>query len=179
MGASAWLCLLSVHEGLYRNAMFKFNLTVPDTYPHDRPSVQFISEIFHPQVAADGTVDLSRAFPAWRAHEDLLWHVLVYVKRLFYKIETERPANAEAASLFIADRESFAFRVATCVQTSLRCLYLGGATVGRGREGVALEPWTEAMEAELQAMLGAGDPYASVASADALLREVTGSPSSK
>eukprot|EP00300_Choanocystis_sp_HF-7_P032662 c4358_g1_i1.p1 GENE.c4358_g1_i1~~c4358_g1_i1.p1 ORF type:complete len:131 (+),score=24.89 c4358_g1_i1:425-817(+) len=117
--------------------------------------------MFHPLVGADGEVDLSVPFPMWRAHEDLIWHILVYVKTLFYRVKSSPALNSEAASMFEHDLDTFKYRAQASAQASLQRLYLGGD------EGVRIEPWSDALEREFRAQVAALDTDAGEALAGA------------
>lgn len=65
----------------------------------------FYSRVYHPQVTDKNELDLSKEFPTWDANNHYLWHVLAYVKKIFYKIDVREPANPEAAQLY--DNSSF------------------------------------------------------------------------
>ena len=64
-------------------------------------SVIFESKVFHPLVDAEtGEIDVKRGFAnKWKRNVNHLWHVLSYVRKSFYKIETSNPLNRTAASL--------------------------------------------------------------------------------
>ena len=58
---------------------------MPDNYPADgaRPSVRFLSRVFHPMVDPDtGTLDLSAKFKSWRTGEHYIVLVLNWVKKV-------------------------------------------------------------------------------------------------
>ncbi|KAG0294527.1 hypothetical protein BGZ98_001742, partial [Dissophora globulifera] len=69
----------------YRNAVFKFQLLIPPDYPDRRPSVRFLSDMFHPLIDSHGELMLQYQFPQWRPHRDYLFHVLHFVKAVFKK----------------------------------------------------------------------------------------------
>ena len=56
----------SVMIGYYADAILKFNLTFPPNYPERPPTVQFVTDIFHPLISQDGTFGLSPRFRPWR-----------------------------------------------------------------------------------------------------------------
>ena len=53
-----------------------------------------------------------------------IWQVILYARRLFYKIEINNPLNMEAASLYEKDPESFKHRARSCVTDWREQLYL-------------------------------------------------------
>ncbi len=50
------------------------------------------------------------------APADYLWHVLAYVRLIFYTVETEAPVNAEAARLYDTAPDVFQMRVQQSLQ---------------------------------------------------------------
>ncbi|KAK7500316.1 hypothetical protein BaRGS_00008539 [Batillaria attramentaria] len=75
--------------------------------------------IFHPLVdPVTGRIDVKRAFPKWRRNVNHLWQVLMYARKIFYKIETKAPLNGEAASLYEQDMEQYRQHVADSVQAA-------------------------------------------------------------
>ena len=87
--------------------------------------VVFTSEVFHPMVDLNtGELDVKRKFPTWRgAPKDYLWHVVAYVRRIFYKVETSQPLNAEAATLYDKDPDMYMVRVQECLRRADTELY--------------------------------------------------------
>lgn len=79
--------------------------------------------MYHPQVSPDGKVDLGKKFPQWKAYVDFTWHILQFLKDLFYKIDCSLPLNTEAAELCLNDREAFDLKVEECVQESIAKMY--------------------------------------------------------
>lgn len=60
-------CSCYCFEGYYADAILKFRLTFPTSYPDQPPVVQFTTDVFHPLVAQnDGTMNLRTRFNPWR-----------------------------------------------------------------------------------------------------------------
>jgi len=119
-----WYGVIFIRQGLYRKGVFKFVLSIPDTYPDVPPQFKFLTPVYHPLVSPRGEVDIKRAFPQWVAYRDQIWCVLAYVKKLFYKIETEEALHIEAAAMFLTDASKFQRSVSSCVEASLRDVYI-------------------------------------------------------
>ncbi|KAG7096975.1 hypothetical protein E1B28_004371 [Marasmius oreades] len=60
-----WDGVLFVHQGYYSDAILKFRISFPSKYPERPPKVQFITEVFHPLVATDGTLSLTPQIRTW------------------------------------------------------------------------------------------------------------------
>ncbi|MCL4146723.1 UNVERIFIED_CONTAM: hypothetical protein GTU68_039554 [Idotea baltica] len=116
-----WFGVLFIRQGVYQGGIFRFALHIPENYPDgDVPSVVFETPVFHPLVEADsGELEVRKGFAnRWRRNVNHLWHVLLYLRRVFYKIETSHPLNPEAAVLYESDQAMFEARARSCVLVS-------------------------------------------------------------
>ncbi|XP_072169091.1 AKT-interacting protein-like isoform X1 [Diadema setosum] len=120
-----WFGVLFIRQGLYQDGVFKFDLLIPDNYPDgDCPRLIFHPPIFHPIInPASGELDVRRAFTKWKRNFNRLWQVLLYARRVFYKIDTKSPLNQEAATLYNEDLEMFKSKVIEAVERSRSKLY--------------------------------------------------------
>ncbi|KAB7501427.1 AKT-interacting protein [Armadillidium nasatum] len=97
-----WFGVIFIRQGLYQGGIFRFALHIPENYPDgDVPSVFFETPVFHPLVDPEtGELEVKKGFSnKWRRNVHHLWHVLLYLRRIFYKIETVNPLNPEAAGI--------------------------------------------------------------------------------
>ncbi|KAL7633749.1 UNVERIFIED_CONTAM: hypothetical protein RMT77_015703 [Armadillidium vulgare] len=116
-----WFGVIFIRQGLYQGGIFRFALHIPENYPDgDVPSVFFETPVFHPLVDPEtGELEVKKGFSnKWRRNVHHLWHVLLYLRRIFYKIETVNPLNPEAAVLYESDQSLFESRVSSCVKNS-------------------------------------------------------------
>ncbi|XP_039208339.1 AKT-interacting protein isoform X3 [Crotalus tigris] len=100
--ALMWFGVIFIRHGLYQDGVFKFTIYIPDNYPDgDCPRLIFDLPIFHPLVdPVSGELDVKRAFAKWRRNHNHIWQILMYARRVFYKIDTTSPLNPESAVLF-------------------------------------------------------------------------------
>ncbi|XP_046842804.1 protein AKTIP homolog isoform X2 [Xenia sp. Carnegie-2017] len=107
-----WYGVLFIHHGIYEDGVFKFIMTIPETFPDGEcPLVKFVPPVYHPLINIEsGEVDVKQAFPSWRTVNHL-WQVLLFVRRLFYRIEISDAVNEEAAELYNNDNESYRKKV--------------------------------------------------------------------
>ncbi|KAG0354446.1 hypothetical protein BGZ54_001636 [Gamsiella multidivaricata] len=108
-----WFGTLFIHKGYYRNAVFKFQLVIPADYPDRRPTVRFLSDMWHPLIDNQGQLALQYQFPQWRPHRDYLFHVLHFVKAAFKKcvldtIVEKQAVNKEAYRMYRHENKIFA-----------------------------------------------------------------------
>ncbi|ROT68317.1 AKT-interacting protein isoform X3 [Penaeus vannamei] len=126
-----WFGVIFIRQGMYQEGIFRFNLHIPENYPDgDVPTVVFETPVFHPLIDPETLeLDIKRGFAnKWRRNVNHLWHVLLYVRRCFYKIETTHPLNPEAAVLYDSDNEMFVLRARACVDASKEIVYDPPAT---------------------------------------------------
>ncbi|KAG6861596.1 hypothetical protein C0995_014503 [Termitomyces sp. Mi166 len=72
--------------GYYADAILKFRLIFPSTYPDQQPSVRFVTDIFHPLVDNQtGTFNMGPRFRSWRPKEHHVFDILHYIKAAFKK----------------------------------------------------------------------------------------------
>lgn len=121
-----WFGVLFIRQGHYQEGVFRFQVIIPDNYPDgDVPKVVFEAPVFHPCIdPVSHVLNVKQGFHKWKRNVNHIWQVLLYARRLFYKIEINNPLNMEAASLFEKDPEAFKKRAASCVTDWREQLYL-------------------------------------------------------
>ncbi|KAJ3845219.1 UBC-like protein [Lentinula raphanica] len=115
-----WDAVLFIHQGYYADSILKFKLTFPNNYPERPPTVQFINDVFHPLISANGTFSFAPQIRAWRPNQHHVFDVLHYIKASFKrdvldKIEEADCLNKEAYNRYHESTTSFA---ALATQTS-------------------------------------------------------------
>ncbi|XP_012662308.1 AKT-interacting protein isoform X2 [Otolemur garnettii] len=122
---TVWFGVIFIRHGLYQDGVFKFTVYIPDNYPDgDCPRLVFDIPVFHPLVdPTSGELDVKRAFAKWRRNHNHIWQVLMYARRVFYKIDTTSPLNPEAAVLYEKDIQLFKSKVVDSVQVCTACLF--------------------------------------------------------
>lgn len=126
-----WFGVLFVRNGVYKNGVFRFTLSLPEKFPIDSavPTVAFQSETFHPLICPyNGTLELSEAFSKWKTGENHIWQLLKFVQYIFGSFEeymsvAEQNVNNVAAELYQQSRSDFAVRAEECVRLSQTKLY--------------------------------------------------------
>ncbi|XP_018115171.1 AKT-interacting protein homolog B isoform X1 [Xenopus laevis] len=116
--ALMWFGVIFIRHGLYQDGVFKFTVYIPDNYPDGEcPRLVFDIPVFHPLVdPISGELDVKRAFTKWRRNHNHIWQVLMYARRIFYKIDTTSPLNPEAAVLYEKDVQLFKSKVVDSVK---------------------------------------------------------------
>lgn len=108
-----WFGVVFIRQGTYQDGVFRFVLDIPSNYPDGEcPSIRFTPPIFHPFIdASTGKLDLARGFNSWRANVNHIWQILLYMRRIFYKFDTNDPVNTQAADLYESDAAAFKKKV--------------------------------------------------------------------
>jgi ubiquitin-protein ligase len=93
-----WFGVVFIHSGYYKGGIFKFILTVPDTYPEVPPVVRFITDMFHPLISLSGHLNTSPQFKEWKRNKDYICHMLHYVKNLFTETVLDNLSENQCAN---------------------------------------------------------------------------------
>jgi ubiquitin-conjugating enzyme E2 A len=101
----------------FQSGTFSLILTFDENYPQHPPVVNFISEVFHPNVYANGDLCLDILKSKWSPSFDVL-SVLLSIQSLLNDPNTKSPANPEAAKLFKENYENYEMKVKACVERS-------------------------------------------------------------
>ncbi|XP_013411457.1 uncharacterized protein LOC106174438 isoform X3 [Lingula anatina] len=120
-----WNGVLFIRQGLYQEGIFRFSLFIPENYPDgDCPRLVFDPPVFHPVINPEsGELDVKRAFQKWRRNVNHIWQVLLYARKIFYKIDTKNPWNPEAAVLYEQDLDLYKHKLAESIKLCKDRLY--------------------------------------------------------
>jgi len=125
---------------------------------------------------------LEPRFPIWRPYQDYVWHVLVWIKRIFYQLEecvacTDQvhlqSANPKAAHLYKENREQFVENAHVSAVESASELFgsphddhrtedtsadqkVSGRDSDPRQESIEFEEWSQVHQAELDRVLQEG-----------------------
>ncbi|KAM1406574.1 hypothetical protein ACFXTH_001235 [Malus domestica] len=121
-------------DTLYEGGFFNAIMSFPEDYPCNPPVVRFTSEMWHPNVYADGKVCISILHPPgddpngyelaterWNPVHTVESIVLSIISMLSSPND-ESPANVDAAKQWRESREEFRKRVGRCVRNSQEML---------------------------------------------------------
>lgn len=126
------LVLFAGPEGTpYENGVFTARLTFPKDYPLSPPKMEFTSEMFHPNVYADGRVCISilhapgedplgyeSVTERWSPVQSIE-KVLLSVVSMLAEPNVESGANVDAAKIYRDDPAQFNKMARECVRKSL------------------------------------------------------------
>ena len=85
--------------------------------PQKAPTVKFITDMFHPNIYANGSICLDILQNKWSPIYDVC-AILTSIQSLLSDPNPNSPANAEAARLFVEDKREYSNRVMSCVEKS-------------------------------------------------------------
>ena len=120
-----WFGVIFVRQGLYQSGIFKFCVVIPESYPDSEcPKIVFDHAPFHPLINPQtGELDVQRAFPAWKRNVNHIWNVLLYTRRIFYKIDVRSPLNPEAAVLYESELTRYKSSVIKSIEVNRNHLF--------------------------------------------------------
>jgi len=102
-------------DGLYTGATFKFQVTIPPSYPYDPPKVECQTLVYHPNIDWEGHVCLNILRADWMPVLNL-GSVLFGLVTLFLEPNPDDPLNKEAAQLMIDRPTEFESNVKRTLQ---------------------------------------------------------------
>lgn len=105
-------------ESPWEGGIFTLRLQFPDQYPDKPPRVRFLTEMFHPNVFADGSLCLDILQDKWKPVYSVA-SILTSIQSLLTDPNIDSPANVEAARMFQAARKDYNKRVRRCAEKSL------------------------------------------------------------
>jgi len=116
-----WWAVLFIRQGPYQGAVFRFQIELPENYPDgDCPKVVFEGPVFHPHIdPVTHQLNVKQGFNKWKRNVNHIWQLLLYTRRIFYKVEVpniELASNKEAARLWKEDTNAFASSAEKCVK---------------------------------------------------------------
>ncbi|VUZ52622.1 unnamed protein product [Hymenolepis diminuta] len=121
-------------ETIYDGGCFKAVLEFPQDYPNRPPKMQFITDMWHPNISPTGNVCISilhepgeDRFGYERPEERWLpvhtvETIIMSVISMLAEPNPDSPANVDAAKMFRDDYEGFKRKVGQTVRKSQQCL---------------------------------------------------------
>ena len=123
--------IMGPQDTMYEGGFFKARLDFPPDFPNSPPIMQFISQMWHPNIHEDGKVCISILHPpgedAFNAQESAeeRWRpilgveaILVYVISMLSAPNNDSPANVDAGVQFREDPAAFKRQVQRTVRRS-------------------------------------------------------------
>ena len=105
------------HDTAFEDGTFKLKMSFTEEYPNKPPKVTFVSEMFHPNVYADGSICLDVLQNRWSPTYDVS-AILTSIQSLLDEPNPNSPANSVAAQLYRENRREYKKRVAAVVESS-------------------------------------------------------------
>lgn len=122
--------IIGPQDTLYEGGFFNAKLTFPKDYPNSPPSCRFTSEMWHPNVYADGRVCISilhnpgddpngyeTASERW-SPVHTVETIMISIISMLSSPNDESPANVDAAKQWREDRDGFKKKVGRIVRKS-------------------------------------------------------------
>jgi ubiquitin-conjugating enzyme E2 A len=105
----------------WEGGCFKLSLEFSEEYPTKPPNVKFLTNMYHPNIYADGKICLDILTNQWSPIYDVLT-VLTSIQSLLTDPNPDSPANAEAARLYTENLQEYYKKVKDCVENSWKAV---------------------------------------------------------
>eukprot|EP01025_Chloroclados_australasicus_P006758 TRINITY_DN1215_c1_g1_i5.p3 TRINITY_DN1215_c1_g1~~TRINITY_DN1215_c1_g1_i5.p3 ORF type:complete len:171 (-),score=14.81 TRINITY_DN1215_c1_g1_i5:353-865(-) len=102
----------------WEGGLFQLRITFTDSYPSKPPRVRFTSEVFHPNVYADGTICMDTIQDQWSPCHNICT-LLTSIQSLLNDPNCASPANPEAAQLYQSSIKDYNRKVRRIAQRSV------------------------------------------------------------
>uniref|UniRef100_A0A1B0C9N9 Putative ubiquitin conjugating enzyme n=1 Tax=Lutzomyia longipalpis TaxID=7200 RepID=A0A1B0C9N9_LUTLO len=154
-----WFGVIFVRDGVYRDGIFKFSLSLPESFPNDTkaPVITLKTNIFHPFVCPEtNKLDTRDAFPEWDSSCHI-WQLLKYLifilehpdmcltSPLNEKDEGKGERNNEALEMLKNNRMEFVATAKKCVEESQKKVF--DAPAEDDKHAIVFEPWQDGVHA--------------------------------
>ena len=108
---------IKVMEGLYRDAKFDFEFTIPDDWPYKRPTVKILTRVWHPNLTEppEGGVCLNILKKNYTPTTTLATYVTAF-QYLFNEPNPKDPLNQSAALMYIQNYNAFKLKAEDYIQ---------------------------------------------------------------
>ncbi|KJE97106.1 ubiquitin-conjugating enzyme HR6A [Capsaspora owczarzaki ATCC 30864] len=113
-----WNAVIFGPEGTpFEDGTFKLSLEFTENYPNRPPTVKFVSQMFHPNVYADGGICLDILQNRWSPTYDVA-AILTSIQSLLDEPNPNSPANSAAAQLYQENKREYEKKVKAIVEAS-------------------------------------------------------------
>ena len=102
--------LFGPKDTIWEGSCFSLTINFPADYPHTQPDVKFVEIPFRPNVYQNGKICIDILQAQWSSAYDIA-AIMTAIQSLLVDPNPESPANAEAANLFVNNKNEYNRRV--------------------------------------------------------------------
>lgn len=110
--------ILGPNDTPWQDGMYKMRLTFNDQYPAQAPAVEFLTEMFHPNIQQNGKVCMDTIQEKWSPVYTVNM-ILMSVQSLLTDPNPNSAANPEAAKVYHTNRIAYEKKVRQCAAKSI------------------------------------------------------------
>ena len=118
-----WKAMIQGLEGPWQDGVYELEMNFTDDYPDYPPKVRFITQMFHPNVYANGDICLDILQKQWTPSYDVK-SILFSIQCLLNDPNPKSPANPNASELYMEFKEKgnpkYLEKVKLCVAESIK-----------------------------------------------------------
>ena len=104
-------------DTIWEGGIFTLHLEFSEDYPNKAPKIKFLTNMFHPNIYADGSICLDILSHMWSPVYDVS-SILTSIQSLLCDPNVNSPANHEAAVMYTNNYPEYVARVKQVVENS-------------------------------------------------------------
>lgn len=102
-----WICYIyGPTDSEYEGGIFKLSVLFGARYPYNSPTINFINQVYHPNISTCGSICLDILKDKWSPALSL-YKVLLSIQSLLTDPNPDSPLNSDAAHLYRTNKKEY------------------------------------------------------------------------